>query len=174
MAHHLTRSIPTIFAMLALLMTGLQMSGCSKPTLVDGKAVVNLDGTDYSLTIVADDATRERGLGGVESLPEKGGMLFVFPDSRLRAFVMRDCLIDIDILFLDPSGRIVAMHHMPVEPPQTESENAIQYENRLKRYSSRFGAQYAIEIDGGQLKTMNLQEGQLINLDTEYLQSIVQ
>ncbi|MGJ8636492.1 MAG: DUF192 domain-containing protein [Phycisphaerales bacterium] len=174
MAHHLTRSIPTFFAVLALLMTSLQLSGCSKPTLVDGKAVVNLDGTDYSLTIVADDATRERGLGGVESLPENGGMLFVFPDSRLRAFVMRDCLIDIDIIFLDPSGRIVAMHHMPVEPQQTESENAVQYENRLKRYSSRFSAQYAIEIAGGKLKAMNLQEGQLINLDTEYLQSIVQ
>lgn len=157
-----------------LLLSSALTSGCSKPGIVDGKAVVNLDGTDYTLTIVADDATRERGLGGVESLPEHGGMLFVFPDSKLRAFVMRDCLIDIDIIFLDPSGRIVAMHHMPVEPAQLESETPLEYERRLKRYSSRFSAQYAIEIAGGELETLDLKEGELVDLDTEYLQSIVQ
>lgn len=178
MAHDLIipfrRRFTLLLSILIMSIFAISITGCSKPTIVNGKAVVTLDGTDYTLDIVADDPTRERGLGGVESLPKNGGMLFVFPNSQMRAFVMRDCLIDIDIIFLDPSGRIVAMHHMPVEPPQTETENATQYEQRLKRFSSRFSAQYAIEIAGGRLETMNLQEGQLINLDTEYLQSIVQ
>jgi len=113
-------------------------------------------------------------LGGVTELPEFGGMLFAFPRSTMRAFVMRDCVIDIDIIFLDSAGRIVAMHHMPVEPPKTAEETPLQYESRLKRYTSRFAAQYAIEIRGGALEKMNLEQGQMIELDTEYLKSIVQ
>lgn len=157
----------------AMALCMVTLASCSKPTIVDGKAVVKLDDTDYSLDIVADDATRERGLGGVTELPEHGGMLFVFPDSRLRAFVMRDCVIDIDIIFLDPSGRIVAMHHMPIEEPKAETESQLDYERRLKRYSSRFSAKFVIEIAGGRLEEMDLKEGEQINLDLEYLASIV-
>jgi uncharacterized protein len=156
------------------MLCGVALSSCSKPAIVDGKAVVNLDGTNYTLDIVADDATRERGLGGVSSLPENGGMLFVFPNSQKRAFVMRDCLIDIDIIFLDPVGRIVAMHHMPTETPKTDQETPQMYENRLTRYPSRFSAKFAIEIMGGRLERLNLKEGQQIQLDLEYLDSIVQ
>lgn len=173
MAHFVTTTLPRRTLLIAAALMIVSIASCSKPGIVNGKAVVKLDGTDYTLDIVADDATRERGLGGVESLPEHGGMLFVFPNSRLRAFVMRDCLIDIDIIFLDPSGRIVAMHHMPVEDPRTVDESLSVYEQRLKRYPSRFSAKYAIEIRGGRLESMSLEEGQLIELDTDYLESIV-
>jgi len=173
MAQVLTSTLRTALLLAATIMV-VSLASCSKPAIVNGKAVVDLDGTSYTLDIVADDKTRERGLGGVSSLPENGGMLFVFKDSRLRTFVMRDCLIDIDIIFLDPTGRIVAMHHMPSETLQTEDESATEYEQRLKRYPSRFGAKFAIEIDGGRLESMNLKEGQLIKLDVDYLISIVQ
>ncbi|MEQ9207620.1 MAG: DUF192 domain-containing protein [Phycisphaerales bacterium] len=174
MAHFVTDA-PIRRIMLTMLSLCVVLLGsCSKPTIVDGKAIVDLDGTNYTLDIVADDATRERGLGGVTELPEHGGMLFVFPDSRMRAFVMRDCVIDIDIIFLDPAGRIVAMHHMPIEEPKAEDESQLDYERRLKKYSSRFSAKFVIEIAGGRLKDMDLKEGEQINLDLEYLDSIVQ
>ncbi len=152
----------------------LTVASCSKPMIENGKAIVDLDGTKYTLDIVANDKARERGLGGVAELPQNGGMIFVFPDSKLRAFVMRDCLINIDIIFLDSTGRIVAMHHMKTEEPQGPDETAREYENRLPKYSSRYSAKYAIEIAGGLLETMNLQNGQLLQLDTEYFESIVQ
>ncbi len=174
MADFMTHLCSRRFTLIMLVSLSALLVGCSKPAIVDGKAKVELDGTIYTLDIVADDKTRERGLGGVESLPENGGMLFAFPDSKMRAFVMRDCLIDIDIIFLDSTGRIVAMHHMPIEEPRKPDESQVQYELRLKKYSSRFSAKYVIEILGGKLETMNLQEGQLIELDTEYLESIVQ
>jgi uncharacterized membrane protein (UPF0127 family) len=143
--------------------------GCAKPEAPDGHEVVTIDGRDFTLELVADDATRMRGLGGRESIPENGGMLFSFPDSRIRHFLMRDCVIPIDIIFLDADGRIVAMHHMPVEPPQQPGETLIQYERRLKKYSSRFNARYAIELRGGMLEELDLQPGQQIRLDTERL-----
>ncbi len=175
MAHFIT---PTTTLRTALILATaimlVSMTACSKPAIVNGKAVVDLDGTSYTLDIVADNPTRERGLGGASELPDNGGMLFVFPDSRLRTFVMRDCLIDIDIIFLDPTGRIVAMHHMPKEELKADSESPVQYEQRLKRYPSRFSAKFAIEIAGGKLETLDLKDGQLIKLDVDYLKSIVQ
>jgi len=101
-------------------------------------------------------------------------MLFSFPDAKIRYFVMRDCFIDIDIIFLDSAGRITAMHHMPVEAPKQANESQSDYERRLARYSSRYNAKYAIELVGGALETLDLQEGQLIKLDAEYLETVTQ
>jgi hypothetical protein len=43
-----------------------------------------------------------------------GGMLFVFPEPRMLSFWMYECLIDIDVIFLDASGTVTAIHRMPV------------------------------------------------------------
>lgn len=151
------------------------LSACSSPKPApDGFQIVQLDGADYTLELVADDATRTIGLGGRESIPEYGGMLFSFPNARTRQFVMRDCLIDIDIIFLDASGRIVATHAMTTEEPKKDSESSSAYESRLKRYSSRYPAQFAIEIRGGVLETMSYKPGDKIELDLEYLRAVTQ
>jgi uncharacterized protein len=90
---------------------------------------------------------------------------------------MRDCLVDIDIIYLDPSGRIVAMHEMKVEPPRGPGEGETgdltnrAYEERLRRYSSRFPAQFAIEIKGGSLPTMKLREGDKVDLPLDALKA---
>jgi len=151
------------------------LSACSSPKPApDGFQIVTLDGADYTLELVADDATRTIGLGGRESIPEHGGMLFSFPNARTRQFVMRDCLIDIDIIFLDASGRIVATHAMTTEDPKKDSESSSEYERRLKKYSSRYPAQFAIEIRGGVLETMSYKPGDKIELDLDYLKAVTQ
>lgn len=149
-------------------------TGCSKPIVVDGYLPVVIDGQTFQLEVVADNDTRTLGLGKRAQMDEDKGMLFSFPDSKIRHFLMRDCLIDIDIIFLDKAGRITAMHHMPIEEPKLDTESARAYELRLKKYSSRFNAQYAIELVGGKLESLNLEEGQQIEFDVEYLQSITQ
>lgn len=146
--------------------------GCSGPEIPEGHERVQIGGRTFVLELAADEEKRTLGLGGRDFIPENGGMLFSFPDSQIRQFVMRDCLIPIDIIFLDADGRIVAKHHMPVEEPRRADESARDYEMRLKRYSSRFNARYAIEIRGGLLEELNLQAGEQIRLDTERLVEI--
>ena len=155
-----------------LLMLILPLVGCSKPTIVNGWTPVKIGTKTFQLEIVADDDTRTLGLGGRTELDADKGMLFSFPDARLRNFVMRDCFIDIDIIFLDANARIIAMHHMPIEEPKGDDETMYQYEIRLKKYSSRYNAKYAIELAGGMLEQLKLNEGDKINLDTETLESI--
>lgn len=167
----MTRSAASMVAVFAL-GACVATPGCTKPAAPDGYERVEIGGRTFVLELVAEPATREKGLGGRESIPEDGGMLFSFPDSAVRQFVMRDCLVPIDIIFLDADGLIVAMHHMPLDEPRREAETANEYERRLKRYSSRFNARYAIEIRGGLLEELNLQTGQQIPLDTKRLAGI--
>lgn len=163
---------------------GLSPAGCAqqKPP-PPGFERVRIGETTYTLEVAADEETRTRGLGGRDSLPENGGMLFVFRRPARRQFIMRDCLIDIDIIFLDSNGRITAMHHMPIEPPRGADEGVAGdwdprkaanrlYESRLKRYSSRGACQFVIEIAGGELEKLNLHVGQQIKLDTARLKAL--
>ncbi|MDF1808073.1 MAG: DUF192 domain-containing protein [Phycisphaerales bacterium] len=172
MAAFITPPLMKLSLLLLLLLVPFEMAGCSKPIVIDGFVPVEIGSRTFQLEIVADDETRNLGLGGRKHLDEDKGMIFTFPDSQVRRFVMRDCYFDIDIIYLDSAGRIIAMHHMPVEEQQAESESLYAYELRLPKYSSRFSAQYAIELVGGMLEQLNLEEGQLIKLDIEYLQSL--
>ena len=111
-------------------------------------------------------------LGGREFIEPDGGMIFVFPRARVLQFVMRDCLVPIDIIFLDPAGRVIATHQMAVEEPRRENESEIAYESRLNRYSSRYTAQFAIELAGGTLDSLAVQTGQRVGIDTEALKKL--
>lgn len=169
MAQILTRPLATlVICALASLLTA-----CAEPDQVlDGTTTVEISDRTYELEIVADQDSRTKGLAGRESIPEGTGMLFVFPESRVRRFVMRGCLVDIDIIFLDGAGRVVTTHHMPAEPLRKDNETAAQYEGRLTKYSSRFNSKYAIEIPGGALEELDLDPGDPINLDTQALDAL--
>lgn len=119
---------------------------------------VALDGHTFDLEPAMTAAARQQGLSGRESIDAEGGMLFVFPDDevRVQGFWMKDCLVDIDIIFLDREGLITAMHHMPVEPPN-------ERESPRRTYSSRRPAQFAIELKGGTLEGLNLKVGQRVD-----------
>lgn len=137
-------------------------------------APVTVKGERFVMELALDDASRIRGLSGRAEIDPKGGMLFVFPTAQRREFVMRDCPVPIDIAFLDASGRVVAVHAMVPEEPKRENESDFEYENRLKRYSSRFPAQFAVETAGGRLTALGLREGELVVFDVEGLKRSAQ
>ncbi len=99
-------------------------------------------GEAFRLEIAVTNANRFRGMSGHEKFHDGWGMLFVYPTEQPRAFCMRDCLIDIDILFLDQHGVIVALHEMKRE--------IIDDPQRL--YPSEKPAMYALELRAGTIK----------------------
>ena len=149
-------------------------SGCDDKAKA-GVESVKLGGKWYHLEVAADDATRIHGLSDRTEIAPDGGMIFLFPRAIPLQFVMRDCPIPIDIIFVDSSDRIVAMHQMKVEEPRRPDEPKTadpeedKYENRLVRYPSRFAAQFVIEIKGGTLPSLGLKEGDRLSLDTDRL-----
>lgn len=140
---------------------------------------VNIGGKSFTLELAIDDKTRFQGLSGRKEIKPDEGMLFIFPRAEERYFVMRDCPVDIDIIFLDGVMKITAMHEMKPEEPRKDDEKELEpapgvpewartnrkYEERLKRYYSKFASQYVIELKGGTLKGLGLKEGQKIDLD---------
>lgn len=133
---------------------------------------VRIGGKVFKLENVVTPDVRFKGLSGRTSIPDDGGMLFVFPDDMVQtmSFVMRDCPIGIDIIFLDRGMKITATHEMKPEPPRGPDEQGdgnATYEARLKAYSSGAPAQYAIELKAGTLRQISVREGQKIDLDPD-------
>ena len=124
---------------------------------------------EFKLELAADSFSRAKGLMDRVKLEKDKGMLFVYPRAGIRSFWMMNCLIDIDLIYLDPKGRIVAFHEMKKEAPQGENETNAQYSRRLKRYPSRGSAQYGIELQKGSIKKLKLKVGQKIELNFKRL-----
>jgi uncharacterized membrane protein (UPF0127 family) len=131
-----------------------------------GLPVINVAIGDrrYELEVAATNTARMRGLGGRDTLPTGTGMLFVHPDDLHRRYWMKDCVVAMDLAFLDRQGRIVAMHRLTAEPPRTPEESLAEYHARLQRYPSRRPARYAIEVPPGDLEGLGLRIGDTVPL----------
>ncbi|MCC7409662.1 MAG: DUF192 domain-containing protein [Phycisphaeraceae bacterium] len=164
-----TRSIirchpPTAIVLLAACL----LAACSRtaaPTTQPSAIKATIAGQPFTLELALDDAAHYRGLSGRSHLAPDAGMLFVFAYPRELNFVMRDCLVPIDVIFLSPAGRIIEMHAMVVEPPGTP-------ELQLTRYPSRWPAQYALELPGGSIERLDLKPGQKLDLPLDSLKPL--
>ncbi len=145
---------------------------CAPTSPSDGATYrMEIAGKPFALTVSASDPTRQRGLGGIERIADDGGMIFVFPDVRVRGFWMKDCLTDMDIVYLDPLGYVTAVHTMRKELPRGAEEPQAIYESRLPRYSSVLPAQFAIELRAGRAKELGIATQQKLPLDIEALKA---
>jgi uncharacterized protein len=133
---------------------------------------LQVQGQRFEVEVAADDTSRRRGLGGRTRFLPGTGMLFVHTDDAIRGYWMYDCLIDIDVAFLDKEGRIVAMHRMKREAPRRSAEYQDMYQRRLKRYTSLRPARYALEVPPGDLTRLKLEIGQTIQLPKSDLDKI--
>ena len=91
-------------------------------------------------------ARRAQGLMHVTDLPENAGMLFVFSRPRQVSMWMKNTLISLDILFLNPSGRIVKIHQN-AEPLSLAS---VPSQTRVK---------WVLELNAGVAGKLNLRPG---------------
>jgi len=63
----------------------------------------------FMVEIADDDAERTRGLMFRDPLADDRGMLFQFPDVAERGFWMHNTPSPLDIIYIDPRGRIVSI-----------------------------------------------------------------
>jgi uncharacterized membrane protein (UPF0127 family) len=146
------------------------VSGCTSQSPTT--ATVTIAGETFKLELALNTKTRARGLMGRSSVLEGGGMLFVFPKASNRSFWMKNCLIPIDLLFLDSRGTITAVHQMPTEEARGPSESEFAYDSRLTHYWSNGPARYAIELESGEASRLGIRVNDRITLDFDFLRSI--
>lgn len=99
-------------------------------------------------TVEVADTMRERSVGLMhrESMPRMSGMLFVYPSPRRVAFWMRNTLIPLDMIFMDPSGTVVHVHHNAVPLDETPIRGGT-------------GVQFVLELNGGMAEQLGINVG---------------
>jgi uncharacterized membrane protein (UPF0127 family) len=131
------------------------------PNYPDTSTRVTMGGETFTLEVAYTNRDRFYGLAGRASIPPSGGMLFAFSDARVQEFVMRDCLVPIDIAFFLEDGTIVQTHTMTIEPRRPGESDAL-YNARLTRYSSGRPVPLVAEFQAGTLARLGIEPGDKI------------
>ena len=173
---HMTTNLPKrnplelIFTLGCLI--GL-LFGCG-PSMPEEPVPLQIGERTFAMRLACDPASRERGLGGVRNLPKNEGMIFAFPQRSVRSFWMKDCFIDLDIVFVDDRGRVVDLGQMKAEPPRGADESQAAYEIRLQAGAarSRNPARFVLEFAAGTIDAIGLSIGDRVEFDAETLKSV--
>ena len=104
----------------------------------------------YQVEVAVDDEARAQGLMHRKNLPQNHGMLFIFPSVAENAFWMKNTLIPLDMIFINPDGTIWTIHPM-AEP------------NSRKIIKSGGPVKAGLEINGGEAKKMGLKAGDIVH-----------
>lgn len=81
----------------------------------------------FRVWIAADDRSRTRGLMHVREMAADRGMLFIFQVPQPAAFWMKDTYLSLDLIFIDPHGRVlnIARDARPFSQAPIESDGLI-------------------------------------------------
>jgi uncharacterized protein len=144
---------------LALLLFAAPFAGRSLAAETPEKRVAFYEGgrrgpCTFKVELAVTPEEQARGLMFRERLAPDRGMLFVFDRDEARFFWMRNTLIPLDMIFIASSLEVVHVHHSA--RPQDETS-----------VSSKFAAQYVLEVSGGRAAACGIKAGtkaRLINL----------
>ncbi|GAA4813942.1 hypothetical protein GCM10011365_19810 [Marinicella pacifica] len=118
---------------------------------------VSINEVTFQVSLAEDDNSRAMGLMYKKSLPPDAGMLFIFPDSRPRAFWMKNTLIPLDILYFNHNKILVSIQ-ADVPPCRNTT-------SRCPNYPSEKPAQYVLEINAGLADKYGFKVGDELILD---------
>lgn len=113
------------------------------------------DGTRVGVEIARTEAERQRGLMFRESLAPDEGMVFVFDAIGFYPFWMKNTLIPLDMLWLDPDGRVVSIAHS-VPPCKADP---------CPTYPPSADALYVVEVVSGFAKEHGVEVGDQLMLE---------
>lgn len=94
--------------------------------------------------IAEEEESRATGLMNVKELANDEGMLFIFPDSAIRSFWMKNTYIPLDIIFFDSKRKLINYH-----------ENAVPLDIS-KRYESDKPTKFVLELKAGSVEKYKL------------------
>jgi uncharacterized membrane protein (UPF0127 family) len=114
-------------------------------------ATISINGHPLTVELATTPKARVCGLSNRVNLPENHGMLFIYPTIGQRTFWMKDTQITLSIAFLDDSGRILSIQHMP--PMQTN-----------ERYHSPQPVRYALEVNQGWFAAHGTGTGDIVEM----------
>jgi uncharacterized membrane protein (UPF0127 family) len=107
-----------------------------------------IKGIRLNVEIARTPEERGRGLMFRKSLPQDQGMLFIYEDSDIRSFYMKNTYIPLSLAYIDENCQIVQLVDM--EPLEEES------------YLSVKPAQFVLEVNRGWFEKNNVKVGDIV------------
>ncbi len=120
------------------------------------KHKIKINNKQLEVEVVNTSQSTMKGLSSRDQIGADG-MLFVFPENKLRTFWMKDMKFDLDIVWIK-NGKIVDItQNVPRPLPNTDI-------NSLERYYPNTAVNMVLELESGEAQTLSLEIGQKINL----------
>lgn len=120
--------------------------------------VVFPSGAEFTVEIASDPAARAKGYMGRSSIGPKEGMLFVFERADRHGFWMKNCLVSLDLIWLDEALRVVDVARSLLPCPA---------EGECPETLPAAPARYVLEVAGGTVERAGLRPGDRIAVLSE-------
>ncbi|MBI1961294.1 MAG: DUF192 domain-containing protein [Parcubacteria group bacterium] len=120
------------------------------------EATLSIGGSSLVVEVAGTLASQVRGLSHRDSLESGRGMLFTYPDNRVRSFWMKGMRFPLDVVWI-ADGVVVGMQ----ENVPYESEDG-----EVVRFQSNTPAGMALEVNAGWIAEHGVQVGDSAILDT--------
>jgi uncharacterized membrane protein (UPF0127 family) len=102
------------------------------------------------IEIASNDSSRTMGLMFRKSMDDTKGMLFIFPQSDMHSFWMKNTIMSLDILFVNEDKEIVKIHKN-TKPYSTESlpsgKPAIYVVEVIAGFTEKYGVKEGDKIE---------------------------
>lgn len=126
-------------------------------TISRNKLPVMIKENEIFVEVADSEEERKRGLMWRKKLNNNAGMLFVFKDSSIRYFWMKNTFIRLDMAFVDTNMVIRTIR----TTAKTNDSTII--------YSSFVPVQYVLEVNAGWFEQHNIEPGDTITFDKTLL-----
>jgi uncharacterized protein len=100
----------------------------------------------FTVEVADEPAERAQGLMNRPSMPRSAGMLFLYDAPQRATFWMRNTLIPLDMIFMDPTGTVTRIHENAVPLDETTIDGGP-------------GVLAVLEINGGLARAIGIDVG---------------
>jgi uncharacterized membrane protein (UPF0127 family) len=123
--------------------------------LPEGTLVISGDDRlELEVDLALNSATQAKGLMNVEEIPDDYGMVFLWSDTSVHSFYMKNTLIPLDIAWWDAEGKIVDIQTM--EPCTADP---------CRTYTPAAPHVAAVEVNAGLLEEAGVEVGDRVKLE---------
>lgn len=135
-----------------LLVLGLLIcAGTAQAACREDKAEIKGDfgAAQFRVEVADTPAERSKGLMNVPEMPASKGMLFFYEHPQHATFWMKNTLIPLDMIFMDPTGVVTHVHENAVPMDETTIDGGQ-------------GVLAVLEINGGLARKIGIAEGDVL------------
>jgi len=124
-------------------------------TALSGRGrVIVPGGPTFAVEVVQDPVSRARGLQNRPALPPDQGMVFIFPAPGRHRFWMYECLIPLDIIWMDADKKVI---HVGENLPFCQAEPCPDY-------APDQDALFVLEVGAGIAKRSGIRPGMRLTI----------